>query len=84
MDIYRKVIYICFCLIIMISISLHLTKLNFLKYLNNNSIDLLGKSIFKPQCCQNTYSSFGGCLCNSQNENYIIHSRGGNKHKIGF
>tara|TARA_Y100000816_G_scaffold275139_1_gene243071 strand:- start:281 stop:565 length:285 start_codon:yes stop_codon:yes gene_type:complete len=84
MDIYIKVIYACFCLIIIVTISLHLTRLDFLKFVNNNNIDIFGKSIFKPECCNNTYSSFGGCLCNTQNENYILRSRGGNKYKMGY
>ena len=90
MNILTKTLYILFCLIIIISISIHLTKIKletFISYATYEStkntkpgdLDILGASKFSPECCPHTYTTSSGCLCDTKNENVIISSRGGNK-----
>jgi hypothetical protein len=86
-----KLLYILFCLVIIISISIYLTKKkleSFASHINTyestknsnvGEIDILGISKFSPDCCPNIYTTSSGCLCNTNNENVIISSRGGNK-----
>lgn len=86
-----KIMYILMCSIIIISISIYLTKNeeknikeNYKNLLIENQkmpeqIDLLTYSKFDPQCCPHVYSNSHGCLCNNHNENLAIITRGGNK-----
>lgn len=90
MSLLIKMSYILFCLVIIVSISIHHTKSkleSFVSYATVAStqkkkvgdIDILGTSKFAPECCPHTYTTSSGCLCDTQNENVIISSRGGNK-----
>ena len=91
MQAFVKVLYILFCLIIIVSISIYLTKMKLESFVSQvtsyettqnikqDDIDILGASKFMPECCPHTYSTSSGCLCDTQNENVIISSRGGNK-----
>ena len=83
-------LYLLFCLGIVVSISIYYTKsqleslVTYATYAsteNNKAgdIDILGASKFSPECCPHTYTTSSGCLCDTQNENIIISSRGGNK-----
>lgn len=83
-------LYILFCLGIVVSISIYYTKrrleslVTYTTYAsteNNKAgdVDILGASKFSPECCPHTYTTSSGCLCDTQNENVIISSRGGNK-----
>lgn len=84
---FKKLLYILFCLVIIVSISIYLTKIKveyFTSYANTKNaktgdIDILGASKFAPECCPHTYTTSSGCLCETNNENVIISSRGGNK-----
>ena len=82
--------YIILCLTIIISISIMVTQKQLETFMNHSpysktktskigEIDFLGASKFSPECCPHTYTSSSGCLCNTQNENIMISSRGGNK-----
>jgi hypothetical protein len=44
-----------------------------------NSIDFLGESIFRPECCPSTYTTSSGCLCMFARENELLWTRGGNR-----
>jgi len=86
-----KLLYILFCLIIIVSISIYITRKqieNFnsltatydsTKNTKVGDLDFLGVSKFAPECCPDTYTTSSGCLCDTNNENVIISSRGGNK-----
>lgn len=86
-----KALYVLFCLTIIVSISIYLTQLKietFISQVTNyestkqskvGDVDILGASKFSPECCPHTYTTSSGCLCDTQNENAIISSRGGNK-----
>tara|TARA_B100001094_G_scaffold57277_1_gene52764 strand:+ start:10767 stop:11051 length:285 start_codon:yes stop_codon:yes gene_type:complete len=85
-----RLLYILLCLVIIVSISIRLTERNFENFLSYaeyastkntkaGDIDILGTSKFSPECCPHTYTTSSGCLCETQNENIIISSRGGNK-----
>ena len=85
-----KLLFILLCLAIIVSISMHLTKINMEYFMSHTvyententkigDIDILGTSKFAPECCPHEYTSSTGCLCDTQNENTIISSRGGNK-----
>jgi hypothetical protein len=43
------------------------------------SLDLLYQAHYSPGCCPSFYSSSSGCLCNSENIQPMIMSRGGNR-----
>lgn len=87
MDCVSTVLYIFFCLTVIVLISIQLTKGKIdafttvlkAKQSKIGEIDILGTSKFSPECCPHTYTSSSGCLCDTQNENTIIKSRGGNK-----
>ncbi len=90
MSILMRLLYILFCLVIIISISIYLTERKFENFISHveyastkntkkGNIDILGTSKFSPECCPHIYTTSSGCLCETQNENIIISSRGGNK-----
>ena len=91
MNVTTKALYILFCLVIIVSISIKLTKLKleaFISQVTNyektkqnkiGEIDILGTSRFSTECCPQTYTTSSGCLCETQNVSAIISSRGGNK-----
>lgn len=85
-----KLLYILFCLVIIISISIYITEKKIENFLSHASyettktakvgdIDIFGVSKFDPECCPHTYTTSSGCLCETKNENVIISSRGGNR-----
>lgn len=85
-----KLLYILFCVVIIVSISICLTKKKLEHFISHatyertkhtkvGDIDILGVSKFSTECCPHTYTSSSGCLCETKNENVIISSRGGNK-----
>ena len=85
-----KLLLVLLCLVIIVSISTHQTIINMEHFLSHTvyentehtkigDIDILGTSYFAPECCPHTYTSSSGCLCETENENAIISSRGGNK-----
>ena len=93
---HNRILYVLFCFIIIISISIYLSKdknnimLNKIEtFVENeliknrqmdNQIDLLTYSTFSHQCCPGTYTSSSGCLCNNNNEKSAIYTRGGNRY----
>ena len=90
MSIPMILLYILFCLGIIVSVSIYYTKRKletFVTYTTYSStkntkpgdVDILGASKFSPECCPHTYTTSSGCLCENKNENIIISSRGGNK-----
>lgn len=83
-------LYLLFVLGIIVSISVYYTKscietlITHATYASTKNsmvgdIDILGSSKFSPECCPHTYTTSSGCLCDTQNEDTIISSRGGNK-----
>lgn len=45
-------------------------------------LDMLANSVFKPECCPNTYSNSAGCICPSDKEKMFLYERGGNNYPI--
>ena len=85
---HTKIIYILLLCVIIISISICLTKRDLENFEENNfiqnrkmenQIDLLTYSKFSPDCCPAVYSNSSGCLCNNFNEKVAISTRGGNR-----
>lgn len=84
-----RLLYILFCLGIILFVSINYMKKpdTFVTYTNYSDtkntkpgdVDILGASKFSPECCPHTYTTSSGCLCENKNENIIISSRGGNK-----
>ena len=90
LSILKTLSYVLFCLVIIVSISIRLTKTQMDTFITHSiysntkksksgDIDFLGDSKFSPDCCPHTYTTSSGCLCNTKNEDVIISSRGGNK-----
>jgi hypothetical protein len=87
----KRILYVLLCIIIVISISIYKTQENnkiivekFTNLLIKNKkfpeqIDMLTYSDFKSKCCPSTYTSSTGCLCNNNDENVAIATRGGNR-----
>ena len=90
MEVNKKILYVLFLLLILITFSIYLTEQNTIELFQNSNkliknqnmeeqIDMLTYSKFSPECCSSTYSSSSGCLCNKYDEKFAIESRGGNK-----
>jgi hypothetical protein len=43
-----------------------------------NSIDIMTKTEFKPECCPNSYTTSHGCACMSDETYHYLIDRGGN------
>lgn len=93
---HNRILYIFFCCIIIVTISIYLTKQTSEQEMKkvetfveneiiknkqmNRQLDLLTYSKFSPDCCPGTYSSSSGCLCDNHDEAKAIYTRGGNRH----
>lgn len=90
MEVNKKLLYVLFLLLILITFSIYLTEQNTIELFQNSNkliknqnmdgqIDMLTYSRFSPECCGSTYSNSSGCLCNKYDEKFAIETRGGNK-----
>ena len=85
-----KLILVFLCLVIILSISIHQTRIIMEYFMSHTvyententkpgDVDILGSSKFAVECCPHVYTTSSGCLCDTNHENAIISSRGGNK-----
>lgn len=93
---HNRILYIFFCCIIIVTISIYLTKktsneemAQVESFVENEliknrkmkgQIDLLTYSKFSPDCCPGTYTNSSGCLCDNHDEAAAIYTRGGNRY----